>query len=151
MSQYTTSRSGSGRTVLMKVSDNRLLFGSLRAGVPSRLGLGMPINPGVRRHSLVEFRQLRARSPRANTVQIIPLDLATRSDFYRHSSFVWSIGRGIMNNKFLSVVAVAGTALWGSAANANLFIAASLNGGAFANIATSANNDFTNATLVRPG
>jgi hypothetical protein len=41
VSQYTTTRSGSGRTVLMKASDNRRLFGALRAGVPSRLGLGI--------------------------------------------------------------------------------------------------------------
>ena len=41
VSQYTTTRSGSGLTVLMKASDSRRLFGSLRAGVPSRLGLGI--------------------------------------------------------------------------------------------------------------
>ena len=40
VSQYTTTRSGSGRTVLMKASDNRRLF-ALRAGVPSRRDLGM--------------------------------------------------------------------------------------------------------------
>ena len=41
VSQYTTTRSGSGLTVLMNASDNRRLFGSLRAAVPSLLGLGI--------------------------------------------------------------------------------------------------------------
>jgi hypothetical protein len=41
VSQYTMTRSGSGLTALMNASDSRGLFGSLRAEVPSRLGLGM--------------------------------------------------------------------------------------------------------------
>ena len=41
VSQYTTTRSGSGLTVLTNASDSRRLLGALRAGVPSRLGLGM--------------------------------------------------------------------------------------------------------------
>jgi hypothetical protein len=41
VSQYTMTRSGSGLTVLTKASDSLRLFGSLRAEVPSVLGLGM--------------------------------------------------------------------------------------------------------------